>query len=125
MTESLNKYIPDKDIIKSMCVQNKKLITEIHILDNVIINKDLRILQLNKQINQLKKRIKILHPYKRIFEELKGEGNKDIKNVARNIGYVSKLIHSLTHIESSYETLRKERDKIQEELIQLQIKINS
>ena len=118
MAKSLNKYIPDKDIIKSLCVQNKKLITEIGILEKCLANKDLR-------INQLKNHIGTLQPYRLIFEELKGEDKKDTKDVARNIGYVSRLMYTHTQTVAVYVALKKERDKLKEELIQLQIKTNS
>lgn len=118
MTESLNKYIPDKDIIKSLCIQNKNLIKEISILESIVQEKDNSILR-------LKRRVAVLEPYKEIFSELKAGESKDSKAVARNIEYVSKLWETNKKTMDSYNTLIKKYDRVMEDMIQLQIKSNT
>ena len=118
MEKALNKYIPDKDIIKSMCVQNKKLIKEINILESIVQEKENRILK-------LKRKVAVLEPYKEILSELKAGEPKDSKAVARNIGYVSKLWETNKKTMDSYNTLKRKYDRVIEAMVQLQIKINS
>lgn len=118
MAKALNKYIPDKRIIKSLCIQNKNLIKEINILESIAQEKENSILR-------LKRKVTVLEPYKEILSELKAGESKDSKAVARNIGYVSKLWETNKKTMDSYNTLKKKYDRVMEAMVQLQIKINS
>ena len=118
MAKALNKYIPDKRIIKSLCIQNKNLIKEISILESIAQEKENSILR-------LKKKVTVLEPYKEIFSELKAGESKDSKAVARNIGYVSKLWETNKKTMDSYNTLIKKYDRVMEDMVQLQIKSNT
>jgi len=118
MAKALNKYIPDKRIIKSLCIQNKNLIKEISILENIVQEKENNILR-------LKRKVAVLEPYKEILSELKAGESKDSKAVARNIEYVSKLWETNKKTMDSYNTLKKKYDRVMEAMVQLQIKSNT
>ena len=118
MEKALNKYIPDKDIIKSMCVQNKKLIKEINILEEEHITK-------NNLINTLKNKINALLIYKDILEEIKGEDEADTKAIARNIEYVKRLRNDYDIVCKSRSRLKQDVKVLTDKIIQLKIKLNS
>lgn len=118
MAKALNKYIPDKRIIKSLCIQNKNLIKEISTLESIIQEKENSILR-------LKRKVAVLEPYKKIFSELKAGESKDSNAVARNIEYVSKLWETNKKTMDSYNALKRKYDRVIEDMVQLQIKLNS
>ena len=118
MAKALNKYIPDKGIIKSLCIQNKNLIKEISTLERIVQEKENSILR-------LKRKVTVLEPYKEILSELKAGESKDSKAVARNIGYVSKLWETNKKTMDSYNTLKRKYDRVIEAMVQLQIKSNT
>lgn len=118
MAKALNKYIPDKRIIKSLCIQNKNLIKEISTLESIIQEKENSILR-------LKRKVAVLEPYKEIFSELKAGESKDSNAVARNIEYVSKLWETNKKTMDSYNALKRKYDRVIEDMVQLQIKLNS